>query len=71
MSVKNTVHGNSIVTDNDRRWTTHIKFFLLHDKPRGASPGLRWYVQISIGNEFWGPLNQKKGGNAPRAANLP
>jgi hypothetical protein len=27
------------------------------DKLRGASPGLGWYVQISIGNEFWGPLN--------------
>jgi hypothetical protein len=36
---------------------------LLRNKPRGASPGLWWYVQISIGNEFWGPLlNQKKGG---------
>jgi hypothetical protein len=31
------------------------------NKPRGASPGLRWYVKISIGNEFWGPLNQKRG----------
>jgi hypothetical protein len=32
------------------------------NKPRGASPGLWWYVQISIGNKFWGPLNRKKGG---------
>jgi hypothetical protein len=39
---------------------------LCKDKPRGALPGLgwyyHWYVQISIGNKFWGPLNQKKGG---------
>jgi hypothetical protein len=25
-----------------------------------------WYVQISIGNEFWGPLHQKKGGTLRR-----
>jgi hypothetical protein len=53
-------------TTDRRPQTTHFKSFLLPDKPRGALPGLgwyyHWYVQISIGNEFWGPLNQKRGG---------
>ncbi len=38
-------------------------------KPRGASPGLWWYRRssiqiISIGNDYWGPLNQKRGGRS-------
>jgi hypothetical protein len=37
------------------------KHSFLEYKLRGALPGqgwyYHWYVQISIGNEFWGPLN--------------
>jgi hypothetical protein len=40
------------------------------DKPRGALPSLGWYyhwfVQISIGNKLWGPLNTKMGGTLRR-----
>jgi hypothetical protein len=47
-----------------RKHSTAEDLFCKEDKPRGASPGLGWYyhwcVQISIGNEFWGPLNQKR-----------
>jgi hypothetical protein len=45
------------------REAVEINYFLIYfiDKLRGALSGLRWYVQISIGNEFWGPLNQEKG----------
>ncbi len=44
----------------------HLKLIIIFsfdtDKPRGALPGLWWYVQISTGNKFWGLLTQKKGG---------
>ncbi len=55
-------------TTDDGPQTTHFKSLLLHD---GTSrEGLRQvydgivgapYIQI-IGNDYWGPLNQKKGG---------
>jgi hypothetical protein len=65
-----TEHGNQLLQTDHRPQTTHFTSFLLPDKPRGASPGLgwyyHWYVKISIGNKFWGPLNQKKGGTLCR-----
>ncbi len=59
---------------DDGRHTLNLSYY---NKPRGALQGLgryyHWYVQISIGigNEIWGPLNQKRGRNAPQATDLP
>jgi hypothetical protein len=45
-------------------------YIVVAEQAERSLPGLRWYVQISIGNKLWGPLNWKKGGKAPRAMDL-